>query len=57
MERRFAAQLRQALELASRIDPGSHTAKVQRILGLVHSHRGDFAAPSQVHDRISASEP
>jgi hypothetical protein len=44
MERRFAARMRQARELASRIDPGSHAAKVQRILGLVHSHRGDFAA-------------
>lgn len=34
----------EALELAGRVAPGSHDAKVQRIVGLVHFHRGDFAA-------------
>jgi tetratricopeptide (TPR) repeat protein len=33
----------EALELADRAGTNSHPAKVQRILGLVHSHRGDFA--------------
>ncbi|HZV05289.1 MAG TPA: DUF3857 domain-containing protein [Gemmataceae bacterium] len=37
----------EALELADRAGTNSHPAKVQRILGLVHFHRGDFAAAVQ----------
>jgi tetratricopeptide (TPR) repeat protein len=34
----------EALELAGRAGSGRYPAKVQRIIGLVHFHRGDFAA-------------